>query len=350
MINKVYCMSSYLTFRFIQDENINFFDDLKHTVFKPKSKKMLYGCSKSEDIDEIIRYILSKEYIPGKTAILLSGGMDSAILASYLPEGTTAYTLRCVSENAIDETKRARKHADKYKLKHKIVDVTWEDYLKLTPKIMKFDGVPVHSIEPQLYKVGLIAKNEGVEKLIIGAASDLVFGGMDKLLSKDWKFDEFLERYTFIKPAKVLKEYISMEDIYEEYRIDNEEVDFLRFMQEISLIELQTSYMRSFNCAKIGYIDPYSYMYMTESLDLEKVRNGKSKYLIRELFSKRYPEIEVPEKIPLPRSLNDWLKDYRCPVRREFNTGFMETFTGDQKWLVYCLEWFLNLYDRGFLS
>lgn len=25
----------------------------------------------------------------------------------------------------------------------------------------------------------------------------------------------------------------------------------------------------------------------------------------------------------------------------------INNFTGDQKWLIFCLEWFLNLHDEG---
>ena len=348
MIDKNYCMSSYLTFRYIEDENINFFDSLKHKIFKPNDRK--YACSNSNDIDKAIREILEKEYIPNKTAILLSGGMDSAILASYMPRGTKAYTFKCISDNAIDETNQARKYADVYELDHKIIEIRWEDYLELIPVLMKFDGVPFHSIEPQLLKAAYIAKKDGIEKLITGASSDLIFGGMDKLLSKDWTFDEFVKRYTFVDPYLVLKEPVSMLDIYNRYKTGNN-IDFISFLQDISLDELNTSYVNSFNCGNISYVDPYSYMYMTEEIDLNRVRNGESKYLIRELFKKRYPNIDVPEKIPLPRSVNDWFRNWEGPKRKEFRDDInIEEFTGDQKWLMFCLEYFLNLYDEGSLT
>ena len=345
MTNKNYCMSSYLTFRFIEDENINFFDNIRHKVYKPKERK--YGCSNYLDIEKAIKEIVEKEYIPNKTAILLSGGMDSAVLASYMPKGTKAYTLKCISDNAIDETNRAKKYTEKYGLKHEIIEITWDDYLNLTPKIMKYDGVPMHSIEPQLLKVANISKNIGIEKIFTGASADLVFGGMDKLLSKDWLYNDFIKRYTFVDTNLVLKEPISMENIFLPYK-NGENIDFLQFMQNVSLNELNTSYVNAFNCGNIKYVDPYSYMFMTEPLDLSKVRSGQSKYLIRELFKKRYTEIEVPEKIPLPRSVNDWLKDWEGPKREEFRDDInISNFTGDQKWLIFCLEWFLNLHDEG---
>ena len=35
-VNKTYCASAYLAFRFIKDENMNFFQGLTHKVFVPK--------------------------------------------------------------------------------------------------------------------------------------------------------------------------------------------------------------------------------------------------------------------------------------------------------------------------
>ncbi|WP_302368605.1 asparagine synthase-related protein [Brachyspira aalborgi] len=345
MIDKNYCMSSYLTFRFIEDENINFFENMSHKIYKPKNRK--YGCSNYLDIEKAIKEIVEREYIQNKTAILLSGGMDSAILASYMPKGTKAYTLKCISDNAIDETNQAKKYTEKYDLEHKIIEITWDDYLNLTPKLMKYDGVPIHSIEPQLLKAANMLKKTGLEKIFTGASSDFIFGGYDKLLSKDWTYIDFIKRYTFVDPNLVLKEPISMENIFLPYK-NGSNIDFLEFMQNVSLNELHTSYINAFSCGNIKYIDPYSYMFMKEPLDLHKIRSGQSKYLIRELFKKRYPEIEVPEKIPLPRSVNDWLKNWEGPKRKEFKDDInINNFTGDQKWLIFCLELFLNLHDEG---
>lgn len=345
MIDKNYCMSSYLTFRFIEDQNINFFENMHHKVYKPKYRK--YGCSNYLDIDKAISEIVEKEYIPNKTAILLSGGMDSAVLASYMPKGTKAYTLKCISNNAIDETNQAKIYTAKYDLAHEIIEITWDDYLNLTPQLMKYNCVPVHSIEPQLLKAAIKAKEDGMEKIFTGASADLIFGGMDKLLSKDWIYRDFIKRYTYVDPYLVLKEAVSLENIFLPYK-NGDSINFLEFMQNISLNELNTSYINAFNCGDIEYIDPYSYMYMIEPLDLSKVRSGQSKYLIRELFRNRYPDIEIPEKIPLPRSVNDWLENWEGPKREEFRDDInINNFTGDQKWLIFCLEWFLNLHDEG---
>lgn len=344
MINKNYCMSHYLAFRFIKDEKINFYDGLKHSVFKFNNDFEISNVSTIDEMDKIIRTKIDEFLVPNKTVVLLSGGMDSAILASYLPKGTKAYTFKCVADETIDETEQAKKYCDIYGLEQKIIEMNWSDFEELTPQILKADGVPFHSIEVQLLKAARIAKLEGIEKIIIGDAADYVFGGMDKILSKDWTFDEFYDRFNYLDPEKVLKDGQNVRDVYEQYRLENNKIDYQKMLKDVMDVESNTSYMNAFKIAEIEYLDPYLFMKMSKPLDLNRVRNGESKYMIRELFSRRYPNIPVPKKIPMPRATNQWLKNYKTS-RPEFIPNCTENMTGDQKWLCWCLEQFLNMYE-----
>lgn len=346
MINKPYCMSHYLAFRFIKDERINFYEDLKHSIYKRHPDNEIETVSTIEDIDRIIQKKIKEKFIPNKTALLLSGGIDSAILASYLPKGTKAYTFKCVAEGAIDETEQAKKYCDIYGLDHEIIEMHWSDFEDLTPELLKANGVPFHSIEVQLLKAAKIVKRNNIEQFIIGESADLVFGGMDKLISKDWLLEDFKKRYNFVEPARALKEYVSVDDVYEKYRLPNNKIDFLTFMDEIFSIESSTSYMHAFQLGNIKYFDPYSYMKIAEPLNLNRVRNGEPKYMVRELFTLKYPKLEIPKKIPMPRATNQWLKDYKVS-RPEFIPNCTENMTGDQKWLCWCLEKFLDMYEKG---
>ena len=83
-------------------------------------------------------------------------------------------------------------------------------------------------------------------------------------------------------------------------------------------------------------------------LDYARVRGGESKYLVREVFKSLYPDFVAPPKLPMPRATNEWFKDWKGPVRPEFLPHCTDNMTGDQKWLVYCLDMFLNLLDSGF--
>lgn len=180
--------------------------------------------------------------------------------------------------------------------------------------------------------------------MFVGESSDLVFGGMDQLLSKDWTLEEFKKRYIFTDPFEVLENPISVDDVFERYRKDGDKIDFLSFMDDIFSVESSSSYMNAFAVANMEYYDPYARLKMAEPLDLYRVRHGEPKYLIRELMHNKYPQIPVPNKVPMPRPVDEYFKNWKGPTRPEFKKNLdIKSFTGNQKWQLYCLERFLNM-------
>lgn len=285
-----------------------------------------------------------KQFQNKKKGILLSGGMDSAIVASYLT-GCDAYTFRFLGgKYQEEELRRAEYYAKYYGLTLHYVDISWDTVVSHLEPVMKAKCAPVHSIEPQILQAALQAKNDGVELMFVGESSDLIFGGMDGLLAKDWTFDEFVDRYTFTKPEEVLVEPVSMQYLFERYRIDGDKIDFLKFMDDVYSIESPSSYLNAFGAAGMPYYDPYARLKMADKLDLYRVRHGKPKYLIRELMAKKYPDIPVPNKVPMPRPVDEYFKDWSGPTRPEFRKDIdMGKYTGNQKWQMYCLESFLEM-------
>lgn len=317
---------------------------MHHKNIKPLSKDKKVRVATAYDIDKAIKEVFAK-IRDKKLGILLSGGMDSAILASYATGGY-AYTFRFLGgELYKDELARAEYYAQYYGLELRYVDIDWRTVENYLLPVIKEKGAPVHSIEPQLYQAAIQAKNDGVEHLIVGESSDLIFGGMDQLLSKDWLYDEFVHRYIFTDPAEVLEQAVDISYLFERYR-KGEKIDFLRFMDDVFSIESSSSYMNAFGAAGISYTDPYAGLEMAYPLDLQRVRSGESKYLIRELMRMKYPEIPVPNKVPMPRPVDMYFANWKGPKRPEFKKGLdMNKFTGNQKWQLYCLEEFLNLYE-----
>ncbi|MBO4554329.1 MAG: adenylyltransferase/cytidyltransferase family protein [Clostridia bacterium] len=343
-IDKYFCMSSFLTYRYVEKNNVDFYQTTRHVTYHDETKdsdKTLV--STADEIDAAIQ----KQFdaLKGeKLGILLSGGMDSAILASYM-RGCDAYTFRFLGGKLKkDELERAEYYAKYYGLKLHYVDINWEDtVLKYTDELMKRKGAPIHSIEPQLLQAALQAKADGITKLIYGDGSDIVFGGMDGLLAKDWSFDEFVKRFTYIEPKEVLKNPVNVSYLYERYRKNSNDIDYVGFVENVFGEESYNSYFNAFKSCDLSYLDPYSFLKMRDPLDLERVRNGESKYLIRELFHKKYPEIPVPNKVPMPRPVDEYFKDWEGPKRPEFREDIdMSKFAGNQKWMLWCLERFLN--------
>lgn len=94
----------------------------------------------------------------------------------------------------------------------------------------------------------------------------------------------------------------------------------------------------------LGFVDPYEHCCLGEPLDLARVRSGDSKYLIRELFRMRYPNMPVPEKLPMSRPADAWMKDWQGPHRKEFKPNCAEGLTWEQKLLLLSLERYMDYF------
>lgn len=340
--DKVYAMSSFLMFRTIANRDIKFRDDIETDFFDSLTLKRI-PVKTSKDLDKAVSSYLEK-HVDENTGMMLSGGIDSAILASYMPKGSKAYTLKAIAPNAIDETQRAKKYADYHDLEHEIVEIYWEDYEKYSEALMRHKGAPIHSIEVQIYKAALQAKRDGLTKLVYGESADALYGGLDGLLSEERTLEDMLNRYTYVMPPSVLTDYKVILDPYMEY-LDGKHVDVHKFISKFFFEESVASYINACSLADIEFVAPYVNTEFVGELDLDKIRNGNSKYIIRDLFKEKYPDFEVVEKIPMPRPMGEWLKDWTGPERPEFIKRDYSQLKPDQKWLVYILERFLELYN-----
>lgn len=349
MVDKNFCLSSYMAFRYLWKDGVDFAEGFRHANFLPIPDKDRVPVRSAEDIDREIRRQFEALYARyDRIGILLSGGMDSANLSAYLRPGSHAYTFTAPGSQVFDkDVERASAYCRKWGLQHHLVDITLNDYKKYTPEVVRHKFAPVHSIEPQIYKAALQAKQEGVQLMIVGESADLIFGGMDKLISPQWTFDAFAARYTFLDPSLVLKDPMDMSELYEHYRTGKDGIDHMRFMDEVFAIESSGSYMNAFGAAWLPYYDPYACLVMADPLDMERVRGGEPKYLVRELYAMKYPEREIPFKIPMPRPVDTIFKDWEGPSRPEFRRHIpMDRLSGNQKWQLWCAELFLNMLDR----
>ncbi len=341
-VDKKYCMSSYLAFRYIEDDNKDFYEDMHHKNIAPIPLEDRIPVDSSKDIDiEITKQFA--QIRDKKLGVLLSGGMDSAICASYM-SGCDAYTFRFLGgQFQREELQRAEYYAKYYGLKLHYVDIDWNTVENNIDELMLSKAAPVHSIEPQILQAARQAKNDGIEVMVIGESSDLIFGGMNKLLGQDWTFNDFKHRYMFTDPDDVLVEPEDMTYLFERYRKDEGKIDFLRFMDKIFSVESSSSYLNAFSVSGVPYFDPYAKFVLKKELDLQRIRNGEPKYLIRELMKQKYPEIDVPAKIPMPRPVDFYFESWPGPKRPEFKSSLnMGNFNGNQKWQLWCLERFLN--------
>lgn len=336
-----------MAFRYIWKDGMDFYPGFTHRNYRPLQAEERIPITTAADIDREIQQQIDALYQQyDSIGILLSGGMDSANIASYLKPGSHAYTFISSTGVFDDDAERAKQYCQKFQLQHHLIDITFDDYKKYTPIVMASKWAPVHSIEPQIYKAAIQAKKDGVQMILVGESADLIFGGMDKLITPEWTFDTFVKRYTFLEPSLVLRHPVSQNERFEPYRIGNNGIDVLRFMDDVFSIESSSSYLNAFAAAQLPYYDPYARLVMAEPLDMKRVRNGEPKYLVREFYAMKYPELPIPFKIPMPRPVDEIFKDWDGPSRPEFRSDIpMQTLTGNQKWQLWCAELFLNLFD-----
>lgn len=345
-VDKIYCMSSWLMHRNIIDKNKQFADNVIPKFIKRKIDGV--PINNSHELGLCLEKQVETACRDGKAVLALSGGIDSAVLAKYMPAGSSAYTFKCVVPNkqVVDETIQAAKYASECGLNHKIVNVSWEDMIKYAPILMKRKGMPIHSIEVQIYKAALKAKEEGFSKMIFGETADIHYGGLDKLLSRNWTYDEYLKRFSYLLPSKVLKEYVLEELPYKDSLMTNGLIDVHKHLLKWDILESIASYENACELAGIEFVAPYSNTYLNKPLDYERIKKGDSKYFVREVFSDLYRGWDIPNKIPMPRPMDEWLKDWEGPVRKEFLPNCVSNLKPDEKWLVYALEMFLNMIER----
>lgn len=342
LYNLSYCMSSFLAFRYVEKDGVDFFPGVRHknASLPAESECLLVGSAEEVDTGLNKRF----EALNGNLGLLLSGGMDSACLASYMPQGSHAYTFRFEGNYASEELKRAEKIAEINTLQLHYVDINWEKVLSCLPALMARKGAPVHSIEPQIYLAARQAQMDGVDKMVIGDAADFVFYGLDGLLAHDWDFDGFVRRSMYIDPQEILVHPSDITYLYERYR-RGKGIDFLAFYDKSIAEESYGSYENAFAAAGMAYVDPYENFRMVSPLDLKRTRQGESKYYIRELFRSKYPQLQLPEKYPMPRPVDEYFKDWQGPTRTEFRQDIdISRYSGNQKWLLWCLEKFLDMY------
>ena len=205
MVDKEYCMSSFLMYRRVVDKEKCFKGQMiPNTINDVWEKEAIHN---SYELETHLKEAVKEATKDGKAALALSGGIDSAILAKFMPKGSTAYTFRCTAGDkpTVDETHIAEKYAAECGLNHKVIEITWDDMKQYAPILMKHKSAPIHSIEVQIYKAGIQAKEDGFDRVIYGETADVNYGGLSNILSKDWHVGEFIERYAYLKPWMALK-------------------------------------------------------------------------------------------------------------------------------------------------
>jgi hypothetical protein len=341
-----FCLSSFLALRYVARETAEWVPGLRPRWPRSGSEHQVEVLDAGQILDAL-RAQVARVATGPQIGLLLSGGMDSAILAALLPRGASAYTVRFDAEKSVDESVAAAAIARRCGLDHHVVTVSWDDYQSHMDELMRHKRSPLHPVEVGLFLAASAAAADGVPTLIVGNGADSNFGGLDRLLSRDWTLDEFIRRYTFLEPSAALQNPVPMRPIFAEYdRAGSFDTDgFLKKVHGRGIIQ---AFNNAIQAAGSTSLEPYESLKLGVPLDLARIRRGEPKYLLQEVYHQLYPGIAVNEKIAFARPMDCWMNSWDGPRREEFRTDIdMGRLTGEQKWLLYCLERFLNLLEAG---
>ena len=344
MIDRTLAASAYLGLRYLPWPDLSWKAGV--TPAWPAAKDaQLIGLHSPEAILATLRWLMAEATAGPHVGLLLSGGMDSAVLAALMPPGSPAYTIRFDAPGAIDESAAAAVYAGHCGLRHHSVTVTWADYQAHMDQLMQHKCSPLHPVEVGLYLAARQAAADGVETLVLGNGADSTFGGLDKLLARDWRPAEFVARYTFLNPHLALRESADIWPAFAPYA-RGEVFDTAGFLKTVHGQGVIQAFDNAIGAGGCRTAEPYERLYLDEPLDLARIRRGESKYLLRAVFAYLYPALNQPTKIAFARPMDAWLADWEGPHRPEFRPDLdLAALTGEQRWLVYGLERFFNLLD-----
>ena len=339
------CLSYYLGLRYLPFDGMEWEPGIGPTL-PPDVASSQIAVETVDEVHAALKDMVAAAVRQHRLGILLSGGIDSAIVAAFLPPGAKAYTIDFSSVSGAKEAERAQRYAEAYSLDWKVVSVTWDDYLSFEPALMQRKKAPLHAVEVALHKAARLARKEGVDHLLVGNGADSTFGGMDKLLSQDWDYEAFVRRYSFIDPAKALKNPVDVHPVFEPYR-QSDKIDFVGFLKRVHGVGIIQAFQNSMAGTGIDLVEPFENLKLRGKLDLERIRRGEPKYVLYDLFARLYPNLPAPRKVPFARPMDEWLADYPGPSHPAFLESLpMAAFSGDQKYLLRGLDRFAAMIEK----
>ncbi len=302
--------------------------------------------------------------------VFLSGGIDSGIIATLVQEERNKVNAGPVSTftigfKEVSEQQAAKEVADKIGSKHNEILITFDEYLKVLPKIVwHFDEPVADPSAVSLYFLAREARKQ-VKVVLSGEGADELFGGYNiyrepidvKAISQQPSVVKNIFLRPFLKlpfnfpgknyirrgVTKLEDRYIGNANIFNEKDRDliwKSEKYSPKFSPNNILKDLYARMKRENDSRKMQYIDINTWlrgdilakadkMTMANSLELRvpfldkevadfsetipdclKYKNKKTKYILRKAFSSILPKTTAERrKLGFPTPFGAWLKD-----------------------------------------
>lgn len=340
------CIDEYLAFQHI-DSHIGWtYGAHPRTYLEytecPRLHTVTNGEKAIEKLKEISNTWITK-YSSHEIGILISSGIDSATVAKTLPKKSYAFYATYEERDFDPELEIVKQYTQENELQLIVVNVSWEDYEQHMDYLMRVKKLPIHPCEIPVYMCCKKAQELGVHVLFSGWGADTHFGGMDKLMTKEWSIDDFKHRFEYCSSLQLTSDY-------------NNYVSFLKSDNTVNVYDFLTYNYHVMTLRSFFYIPElfglihlplWSYLGV-ESLDIKRIKN-EPKYIIQEAFKLMYPNFKPTEKLPFTRPtdlyMEEHFNDYTyCENLKlhsqQINNNTINT-TGQQKWMIYILNRFL---------
>lgn len=271
-----------------------------------------------------------------KPGILLSAGMDSLSIAKLLPKGTKAYFVHYPNEPTCETPDMVQEWCKQLDVDLTLIPVTRKDYQQLVPSLIQLKNGPLHPAEVGVHMACRQAVVDGVDGLFTGFGCDIEFGGLDAVLSNDFQTkEEFFDWWCYVKPDKILSNPTDVIGHLEQFET-KQGMDVMKFLKHNYGGMTNQSFFHHPVALGLGqFLCPWGKLKMDGTLDMERIRSGNSKYIVRKVFRDLFG-CTPPEKIAFTRP--DYsIRPEKWPTN--FNQDIVwEDLSKQEKWMVYQLS------------
>ncbi|PWJ12944.1 asparagine synthase-related protein [Jannaschia seohaensis] len=305
----------------------------------PAPSQKLTPVSTAQEMHDYIAQRMGALATQGKIGIMLSGGMDSVMLAKFLPEGSIAYTLDYgEGQEQHSEFAEAAK-AIPPGVTHKKLSVTREAYAEMARELTLLKREPLVPHDPAFGIGARVAREDGITHMVYGGGADPRFAGFAHFY-KDPSYEGVRKAIIkqFVAPWHVLKSPAPVDWVLGHFTVGNR-VDVRGFLNIVGTEGQAVS--DTLRACGLTPVAPLAEMVWTHEFDIAG-RGGK--YPLRDLFKLIYPGKSPNKKAPLPVPYGAWMKGY-VPARPEFRTDRLHWFGGKNLYQIYALELYMDLRD-----
>ncbi len=274
---------------------------------------------------------IAKTVIPQDEPVaLLLGGLDSAALTRYLPEGSVCITVSFPEGRAEDDEVAFARAVTPASCRHEVVIADRVSLDAVLEPLARAKACPSTPAEPGMYLGCVRASELGYRTVVSGLMADAHYGDVARMHALSGDFGAFLRQYlghAHLDPRVWLRNPAPFMHHFDAYRRARGRVDVLSFVREFAWSD-PDALENAAALAGVRHVSPYAVS--------AAERPHRSKPIPREAFTRAHPLVPHPRKLGFKHPIERWLADYRLP--RDIVPDNAPVPRREQKYTLYLLE------------